>query len=573
MAVTALLGGPLNAGRLCSPISITAVTLIGACLAKPVVVRAVRRLARRPAVCLKLLLPYSPLMLAGLFMLISSMSAVDGGINTLDDAPFYMTLPLKMLQTGAAIEPLNGRRLSTFGGYAFLQAQIGVVGNEWAAFVVDKGLSSIVVVLLVVGLRRRRYAWRWVACLVGAMVWLFPVYRANTMAALAITALVLATLRTVQLADLRSANRLPLLVLAGLTATAVCTFRDNILALPPIFFSGYFAYRFHRFPADWRVTLKETIAVAATGLLALLPWSVALYQACGSFLYPLMKGNQRDPYFDFVLPGTTWTTRLSVVQQMILSRPFLLSYIPVVFVLLHKQWTTFWMFVATLLMAAMTAYAFPTAEMGWLERFNLPALMAITLVAFDLAMRPPPTVVRGTWLALLLILFISWACLWPFSQTADQLNNKGRAFADSVRKRPDIFAPGLPESYRALQQSTPEGATILSILDYPTLLDFKRNTIYCVDIPGGATKTGLWPYHGTVRELQEFLLAQGGDYVVFGEFGKANGLYAPRDWIRLFRTGDRTAPRMLDMMGTVEALAKICPVVHHADGYIAFRIR
>ena len=76
-------------------------------------------------------------------------------------------LPLRMLEAGAALDPLNLRRLLTYGGYAFLQAQVGVVGSEANAYVVDPGLASVLIVMLLAGLRQRRGAGRWVVVVLG----------------------------------------------------------------------------------------------------------------------------------------------------------------------------------------------------------------------------------------------------------------------------------------------------------------------------------------------------------------------------------------------------------------------
>ncbi|MDB5325961.1 MAG: hypothetical protein JWM57_1530 [Phycisphaerales bacterium] len=575
MAITALIGGPLNAAEFCSPWVLIAITLCGAGFAVPLLIDGIQRARRHPATSIERALPLLPIVVVGLFFLISSMSALDGGINLIDDASFYFTLPIRMLETGAAIDPLNGRRLSTFGGYAFLQAQVGVVGTEWAAFVVDRGLSSVVTVMLLVGIGNRRHAWRWAACVSAAICWLFPVYRtsANCMAAMAITAMVLGTLRTVLLADQRPTRRLPLLIMAAVMATAACTFRDNILALPPLFFAIYFAHRAWRSVQPMRDLAMEAGLVIATGLLALLPWSIALFRACGSFLYPLMKGNQRDPSFTFAPASMASVDRLVVAARLLASPTFLLVYLPIVFLIFRKQWTALWMFIAAVLMSGLTAYEFPIADLGWLERFCVPALLGIGLYGVDLAIRPVAASHRKNAATAVVAATIVALLLWPWDWSAAYFRNKGKAFVDSVTTPFRFASPEAVKAYAAMQKSIPQGAVVASALDYPTLLNFARNPIYCIDIPGAATKTGIWPYRQGVYALRDFLREQGVQYVAFQEFGQAEGLHSPPQWINLMPKHDRTAERMLDMMATVEALAKVSPVVHHQDGLVAFKVQ
>ena len=124
-----VIGGVLNAARLCSPAMLSALVVIGSVGAIPLLRRQWNAIRRDPHGATRAWLNMLPLVIWGSVVLAGSLDWTISEINPADDLANYLMYPVKMLQTGAAIDPFNIRRLSTFGGFAFLQAVIGVVGT------------------------------------------------------------------------------------------------------------------------------------------------------------------------------------------------------------------------------------------------------------------------------------------------------------------------------------------------------------------------------------------------------------------------------------------------------------
>ena len=70
-------------------------------------------------------------------------------------------------------------------------------------------------------------------------------------------------------------------------------------------------------------------------------------------------------------------------------------------------------------------------------------------------------------------------------------------------------------AYKLLQNSIPKGQTVLTRLDKPFLMDFKRNEIYIVDGPGGASLPPGMPFYKGPEALANYLLSKNIRYVAY----------------------------------------------------------
>ena len=570
MAILVAIGGVLNATKLCSRPAVIGLTMAGIALAVPAIVKTFRRAARSPKLALRRLLPTLPVIAGGTFLMLASIGMIAVIINWIDDPSFYMTLPLRMLESGAAEDPLNGRRLLTFGGYAFLQTQVAASGVIDAACVTDLGLANLVVAMLLLGLPRRGGA-RWAVIGLVLLAWVYPWPRLNTMAGTTLTATVLALWRTVRLADhSRTMRRGRLLMTAALVATAAATFRANVVVLPPAFFALYFADRLARSPEAWRSVAREAATVLFVGVVALAPWSVALYRAAGSLLYPLMAGNQRDPYYSFAGSGMTVADRLGTLGRTLASPAFVLVSLPLIVLAWRRQWTGVWLYAAALVTSAATIWAFPTADPPWLERFCVPTLLAAALVGMDATLRWNRTRAVGAALASA----VAGLLMWPGATTVAMTDDYVRAtriVLSGADPLPQLSQARL--AYTEAQSRVPPGVTIASATDFPVLFDFGRNPILCVDSPGYATRFGLWPYGKGPDAMRRFLIEQGAEYVAFADFDAQPGMYTRWWWRQAAGRGDRVGPRMLDMMDNLEALWRQSTHVYERDRMRLLRLR
>ncbi|MEE9370213.1 MAG: hypothetical protein V3W45_01975, partial [Sedimentisphaerales bacterium] len=94
--------------------------------------------------------------------------------------------------------------------------------------------------------------------------------------------------------------------------------------------------------------------------------------------------------------------------------------------------------------------------------------------------------------------------------------------------------------YRRMQQSVPQGETVLTRLAKPFLLDFRRNKIFIADYPGGASPPPGMPFFRGAEALAGYLTSKSIRYVAYSYANEANfrrnqfgkRLRHPLPWIR-----------------------------------------
>lgn len=80
---------------------------------------------------------------------------------------------------------------------------------------------------------------------------------------------------------------------------------------------------------------------------------------------------------------------------------------------------------------------------------------------------------------------------------------------------PSLVTAQQKSQYAALQQSIPEGETVLTRLDAPFILDFKRNQIFLADWPGGASLPPGMPAFKGAEALAKYLDAKSIRYLAY----------------------------------------------------------
>jgi hypothetical protein len=94
--------------------------------------------------------------------------------------------------------------------------------------------------------------------------------------------------------------------------------------------------------------------------------------------------------------------------------------------------------------------------------------------------------------------------------------------------------------YRKMQQSIPQGETVLTRLAKPFLLDFRRNKIFIADYPGGASLPPGMPFFRGAEALADYLNLKSIRYVAYSYANEANFQWSqfgerlknPYSWVR-----------------------------------------
>jgi hypothetical protein len=123
--------------------------------------------------------------------------------------------------------------------------------------------------------------------------------------------------------------------------------------------------------------------------------------------------------------------------------------------------------------------------------------------------------------------------------------------------------------YARMQQSIPQGETVLTRLAYPFVLDFKRNRIFIADWPGGASPPPGMPSFKGDEALANYLISKSIRYVAYSYANEANfswKLYGKR--INHGNNQIRTTARhTFDFQYNLKQLGKTRKRIYD-DGYI-----
>jgi hypothetical protein len=136
-----------------------------------------------------------------------------------------------------------------------------------------------------------------------------------------------------------------------------------------------------------------------------------------------------------------------------------------------------------------------------------------------------------------------------------------------------VFGTAKPDprqrSYRALQRAIPEGATLGVLLDDPWVLDYARNHIVNLDLPGCAAPAPGLPSFTDPENWRSYLRANGIRYLAFVDPEYSAFLYRRRSWLGRMYADDELfqfiAAHIVDAFDTLRALAESSRVVFHGD--------
>ena len=563
MAVSILAGGLLNLLHLARTPVVTAFVLAGALLQAWYSWGHLQKAPRAPWV------RWIWLMAVALLPLLHYWNAVSWpyNINPNDDLVAYMVFPQRMLQTGSFLDPFNLRRMAAFGGHSFLQAQLQIAGSVGTFHLLDMGLCPLVLSGLIVGhfkpVSHGEYA---KALLLIVAVLFLPVPRISTMSALSGATLLLAVFRTLQQRELMPTGSLWLAT--AVTGAAAASLRANFWPAPlgALLLACLGSALAER--SRWRPSLVRLARDLGLLALCLAPWSLLLYLSSHSLLYPFMHGTHR-PEFELYGQGLSLWQTVAWVGRFFASKPaiLLLALPGTVFLWWQRsQWRVALPFcLATLATAILTIGKYNWTSYRELWRYTFPLLlpMFIAAVLALLAGKDKRGVVRvaGLLPVVALLLFSLPEGLERHQQILSRLGNT------TVLR----YDPPLMSRYSRMQAGLPPGKKILTVLDFPALLDFGRNPVYPVDVIGACSPAPGMPFFRGPEALAAYLRLVGVDYVAVEDFGTAVSLYNRKVWIGHSHGDDLPvftfqSRYFLDFMNNMESLESSRETVFQEGG-------
>jgi hypothetical protein len=514
-----------------------------------------------------------------------------------DDVPAYMVFPAKMLTGTLGFEPFSERRLLTsLGGLYFLQSLILTgAGPHWL-HVIDPVFALIVTICLLDEAMRSHNVPSRQRLLLYLFLLLFLPETHNLTATLLPVPLFLLTGFTA--ADpLWREGRTTAQRTVCLAVTIAALIAMKALYLVPLAIVLAGLYLPGMAQAQRRIgCLVEGATTAGLTLLCLLPWMAASWWQTGTPLYPFLGTGFSTANFNAdVLPLwrlTPLAERLTLfVMRGVLNAPMvlllglyvLLSLVTLCFgerpdrqrVKLPAVWIA-----ATVTM--ILAICVGGAGEANLARYAYPGVAAaILLVLYAIVL------VRGTDRSPLFhagifanIAVAACGVLLCFNRESienyydtglfnlrmlysgpDRTGETRHALVEAIQPG----GGGIGAGIRRMQASVPPGETILERVDFPFLLDFRRNVIFVADWPGSAGPSPGWPARQGSKQLASYLAGQSVRYIAWSYANEAlfparlaNDL--PNDaWVRM------DSARAFDFQDSLSEMMRICPLTFN-DG-------
>ncbi len=509
-------------------------------------------------------------------------------INCPDDEVAYFTFVSRLLQTGTILEPFSLRRLTTFGGHAFLQSLVVMAGTEENAFLLDRGIGTLVAMGLVAGFFRgakTNPALPYIVAMVLTVFMPFPF--ANSSSHLNGFVFFLTLFRTLHLFPLTSPGTPPgpgprPLWLIGMVGAGMSAMKVPMMvaAAAAIFFYWLIPVLVDR--ENWRRTGAALGHLGLSASVFLISWMAMLYRSSGTVLYPLFGGNNRPEY-----ASTYWDAvgpeRLLELLWDYFSQPLAVVALTglVIHVFRRGDRASLALYLGALVVAVATATTLTNDTAITQHRFVAPVLNA-ALVATVIHF------LKGIWENLAEkggthsmarampragdAIFIAFALLMaPYSV----YQNTNRLI-DGLDVQ--VITPQQRAAYAEMQAAVPKGERMLAIIDQAFALDYARNTVFNIDMPGGASPDPGMPFFKGPRALKEYLIGQSVRYVAFRDFETREYCLYRRDVWEKYARGISSQWQLhskyyLDLFDTVTELAKSETVVYRKGGLSVIRLR
>jgi hypothetical protein len=524
----------------------------------------------------------------GVFLLFNLLAKVGTRGNPYDDHVAYTAFVKRMLDVGDLVEPFSFRRLSAYGGQTALLALAALRGDVQSTDLLDGGVFQIVAVLLVIDTIRRRQLHVTITVVIVVLLlclWDLSINSAATWTGFACFMAAYAFATRDDLAPRTS------LVLTFAACAAACTLRQNYL-LP----AGLFALlllashvRAGAAKSSWRDAWLEERGTAALAVgvsaLIVLPYAVAAWQSNRTFLYPILLGTW-NPTAPLRPTGGTVFDEVAFFAGVLLKPDSLRIWwllLPLMFlardVRARRPWRA--LVIANCAGFAFLIHSFMLSDSNTLWRYGFGYMTAMAIAfmievagalptfgdrSSESALQLPRVAVVLVWLGVAAQAILARDV--PASKLVHSVENvkAGLTLGSGIV---DDRVVG----YADMQATIPPGARVAILLDDAYLLDYRRNRIFNLDLPGfSAPRAGL-PSFTSPRHWRAYFNSLGIRYVAFVAKEYSSYLFRRPGWLWRMYADDELwrfmAAHMVDTLDTLHALADSGRVLYHDHGLYA----
>ncbi len=443
-----------------------------------------------------------------------------------DDIGGYFIFPNQMLQIGSLeADPFNARRLITsLGGQAFLQTFILSVLDEKNLNLIDPGIALLITILLIIEHCYNKNINKSSIIFLLFIFLLIPYPRTNTTSSLTATALFLSLFMTLEWNGLKLTNFKANACIIALITAAIFSLKASFIPAGGLLFILSYAFYISEVKDRQRsLAIYEFLIASVLMLLFVVPWMISMYQSSGTLLYPVFgKGYHGSVYsgINYAYEKLTLTLAIQIILEKLKSIDFialmilgLISLKSRIKIAANREPLLSFFLAAALgtLIVIVTNGGFDTTRYPF--PFVYPSLVILTINVFtklDNTDTNQFLPVNSIPIAMVLVGMLIGG------DTAISFYKRNNI--DKIR----IGLGNLPlvtnqeiEQYLKMQKSVPKGEMILARVEKPFLLDFKRNKIFVVDIPGEASPPPGMPLYKGCEPLADYLLSQSIRYVAY----------------------------------------------------------
>jgi hypothetical protein len=520
-----------------------------------------------------------------LFLFANLLGMAGTRANPFDDQVSYTAFVKRLLEVGNLTEPFSFRRLSAYGGQTLLQALAALRGDVDAIDLLDRGIFQWIAMIVTLDFaRRRRLHLGLVVALILFILCLWD---------MALNSAAIWTGYTLFLSAYSFASREDLaprraLLLTFATAAGACVLRQNYLVPAGLFAALVLVFHVRALAkqSSWREAIhaeRRTIGLAVgVTALVLLPYMVEAWRACGTFLYPILQGTA-NPATPLRPTGGTFVDELLFFVNVVFnSEPIRIWWLLVPLMLIAKDtrgrrpWSA--LLIASVVGFVMLVHSFTLSDSYNLWRYSFGSLTPLVIIfAIEAGAQKPFAETESplrmskvstflVWLAVLVQLVI--AKDWPAKRFAWNVANIRAAIVLGTGKYDPRF-----EALRAMQDSIPADTKVALMIDDPYRLDFARNQLVCLDLPGFAAPAPGLPSFTTPENWRAYFRSQGIRYLAFAETGYSTWLYRREGWLWRMYSDDELfryiGAHVVDTLDTFEELARSSKVLFHKEGFYA----
>jgi len=482
------------------------------------------------------------------------------GLNCSDDDIVYFTFVTRLLETGTLIEPFSLRRMSAFGGHTVLQSLVMMAGSDVNGFLLDRGIAVIVAFGLTAGFLRRAGmdgAAPYMVALIVTVIMPFPL--GNSSSHVTGLVLFLTLFRSMELMPSGSPS-VKGLWLIGTVAAAASSLKAHYLGVAAgtvLFY--WLALAFDGWRGKDTAPIRSLFHLGLSALVFLAPWMALLYRSSGTILFPLFQGNHQPGFAATYSGSFPLPDLLTLVGKFLIAPQVSLLLVPMVLYAFHRgSRAGMALYAGAVIMSVVTAATLTYDSIETLHRYVAPFLGAafIATVSVFLGRLHRPLVFKAgpPVLCVLAVLMAPVSVYRDFNRLVDQwgvvnLGDKNR------------------DAYKKMQAAVPSGENFMAVLAHPFALDYRRNVVFNIDVPGGASRKPGMPFFKGPTALKQYLLGQSIRYVAYRDFANPGGcIYRYSWWEFQARSGHpmwaAQSKYYLDLMKNIEALEKTQSVIY-----------